>query len=326
MTRFKIVITDFGSPENELEDAELRSSGLDYDLVRLDYQTADQLVPHIRDAHALIVQWAKIDQNVIKSLSQCKVISRYGIGVDMIDLQAAGAAGIPVANVPDFCIDEVSTHTMAFLLSLNRHLIEQHLHVKSGQWAGAPGGQPARLEGQTLGIVGLGKIGRAVAQKAKGFNLKLLGFDPYLSAAAAAEVGVELVDWETLLGRSDYVSLHSPLTAETRHMVNAQAFSLMKPTAYLINLSRGPVVDQVAMYQALVNGQIAGAALDVLEKEPPLADDALLALPNVLFTPHSSSLSATSFIQLRRDVARNVIMALKGQKPRSIVNLRELGW
>ena len=326
MTRFKVVITDFGSPENDLEEAELHSSGLDYDLVRLNYQTADQLIPHVRDADALIVQWAKINQTIIKSLNQCKVISRYGIGVDMIDLKAAGEAGIPVANVPDFCIDEVSTHTMAFLLALNRHLIEHHLLVKSGQWAGAPGGQPARLEGQTLGIVGLGKIGRAVVQKAKGFNLKLLGFDPYLSTEAAAELGVELVDWETLLRRSDYVSLHSPLTAETRHMVNAQALSLMKPTAYLINLSRGPVVDQTALYQALVNGQIAGAALDVLEKEPPMADDPLIGMPNVLFTPHSSSLSATSFVQLRRDAARNVVAALKGQKPRSIVNLKELGW
>src|SRR5215831_2194479 len=158
MSAFKIVITDFGDPGNELEEAELRASGLDYELVRLNARTADELIPQVRDAHALIVQWATISRPVIESLRQCRVISRYGIGVDMVDLDAATERGIPVCNVPDFCIDEVSTHTLAFVLMLNRHILAHYNHVRSGQWGGPPGGAPARLSKETLGVVGLGKI------------------------------------------------------------------------------------------------------------------------------------------------------------------------
>jgi D-3-phosphoglycerate dehydrogenase len=326
MAQFKVVITDFGVPGNDLEAEALRESGLDLELVRLDFSTAEQLIPHVQDADALIVQWAKIDQQVIDSLHRCKVISRYGVGVDMVDLQAAGARGIPVANVPDFCVDEVSTHTLAFLLMLNRHLLAHHEHVKAGHWGGAPGGAPGRLDGQTFGVVGLGNIGQAVVRKASGFGLKILGFDPYISSAQAAQLGVEMVAWDALLRRSDYVTLHCPLTEETRHLVGAPQFALMKPTAYLINLSRGPVVDQVALYDALVNNRIAGAALDVLEQEPPAAGEAILSLDNVIFTPHTSSWSIQSSEQLRRQAAQNVVVALRGETPYSVVNRKELGW
>ncbi len=326
MAQYKVVITDFGSPDNDHEQAVLSASGLDYDLVRLNYATSDQLIPHISDADALIVQWAKIDRPAIESLSRCKVISRYGVGVDMIDLKAAGEHAIPVANVPDFCVDEVSTHAMGFLLMLNRHMLVHHAHIKAGKWGGVTGGPPARLAGQTLGVVGLGNIGRAVVKKAHGFDLKIIGFDPFYTAEKAAELGVEKVEFEDLLRRSDYVSLHCPLTEETRHLVGQSQLALMKPSAYLINLSRGPVVDQVALYEALVTQQIAGCALDVLEKEPPASDDPLLGLDNVIFTPHTSSWSAASIVQLRRQTAQNVVDALRGQTPYSIVNRKELGW
>lgn len=326
MARYKIVITDWGTPENDLEESVLHESGLDHELVRLNFSEADQLIPHVKDADALIVQFAKVNRRVIESLTRCKVISRYGVGVDMVDLAAAGERGIPVANVPDFCIDEVSTHTMTFLLMLNRHLLTHHQHVKSGHWGGVSGGPPARLSGQTLGVVGLGNIGRAVVKKARGFDLKILAFDPYLSNATAAELGAEKVAWEELLRRSDYISLHCPLTEQTRHLVSGPQLALMKPTAYLINMSRGPVVNQAALYEALANHTIAGAALDVLEKEPPAADEPILKLDNVIFTPHSSSWSASSSNQLRRQVAQNVVVALRGGKPYSIVNEKELGW
>ena len=324
MPAFKIVITDFGDPTHELEEAELRASGLDYELVRLNTRSADELIPHVRDAHALIVQWASISRPVIESLQQCRVISRYGIGVDMIDLEAASERGIPVCNVPDFCIDEVSTHTLAFVLALNRHLFAHHTHVTSGKWGGAPGGAPARLSRQTMGVLGLGKIGGEVARKAKALGLRVLAYDPYLKPEQAEALAVELVGLDDLLRSADYLSIHCPLTKETRHLIGPAQLALMKPSAYLINMARGPVVDQVALYAALTNGLIAGAAADVLEQEPPLPDDPLLTLPNMLFTPHTSSWSAESIVQLRRDVARNVVQVLRGDPPRAVVNPQAL--
>ena len=199
-----------------------------------------------------------------------------------------------------------------------------HAHVTSGKWGGPPGGAPARLTGQALGVLGLGKIGSAVARKASGLGLKVLAYDPYLKPEQAQKLEVELVSLDDLLRRSDYLSIHCPLTKETRHLIGSAQLALMKPSAYLVNLARGPVVDQPALYQALVNGLIAGAAVDVLEQEPPAPDDPLLKLPNVLFTPHTSSWSAESVVQLRRDVARNVVQVLRGAPPRSVVNPQAL--
>lgn len=324
MAAFKVVITDFGSPENELEAEELRQSGLDIELVRLNAKTPQELVPHVLDADALIVQWCQIPRELLGQMKRCRVISRYGIGVDMIDLAAAGEFGIPVCNTPDYCIDEVSTHTLTFLLMLNRQVLPQHLHVREGKWGPPVPTPPARLSTQTLGVVGMGNIGRVVIQKAAPFGLKMLVYDPYLSAEAASEAGVEKVDLPELLRRSDYVSLHCPLTDETRHLISTDQFRQMKPTAYLINMARGPIVDQAALVEALTSGTIAGAALDVFEKEPPAADEPLLRLDNVIFTPHLSSWSAQSFVQLRREVAKNVVTALRGDPLRPVVNRRFL--
>jgi phosphoglycerate dehydrogenase-like enzyme len=176
-----------------------------------------------------------------------------------------------------------------------------------------------------VGIVGLGNIGRAVARKASCLGLNLLGYDPYVRAQDLADLNVTMVGLEELLRRSDYVTLHCPLVAESRHMIGAAQLALMKPTAYLLNLARGPVVDQPALYQALVSGTIAGAALDVLEQEPPAAGDPLLLLETVIVTPHTSSWSVESSTQLRRQAARNVVTVLQGKVPPSIVNRRVLG-
>lgn len=326
MAQFKVIITDFGSPENELEAAELKASGLDINLIRLNASTPEELIPHVEDAEALIVQWTKITREVIQSLRACKVISRYGIGVDMIDLAAAGEHGIMVCNTPDYCIDEVSTHTLSFLLMLNRQILPQHQHVRAAKWGPPAPTAPARLSTQILGIVGMGNIGRAVVQKARAFGLKILIFDPYLSADRIGELGAEKVEFEELLHRSDYVSLHCPLNEETHHLIAPEQLKLMKPTAYLINMARGPIVDQAALYRALVDKTIAGAALDVFEQEPPPADEPILKLDNVIFTPHLSSWSADSFVHLRREAAQNVVVALQGKHPRSIVNRKYLGW
>ena len=319
MTSFRVVLTDFTDPDQHIETDVFKRSGLDISLVRAEPGTDRDLAILAPHADALLVQFAQVRKDVIDSLQNCKVISRYGIGVDMIDLEAAAARGIPVANVPDFCIDEVSTQTIGFLIDLNRHTHELDDYVRTGGWGHrpVPCAAPRRLVGQVLGIVGLGAIGREVARKATALGLTVLAHDPYLQSAPAA---VTLVDLDTLLQRSDYVTLHCPLLPQTRGLIGAAAFAQMKSTAYLLNLSRGPVVDQDALLAALTDGSIAGAAVDVLTTEPPAVDDPLLSLPNLLVTPHSSSWSAESSEQLRHDAAANVVEALSGRLPASIVN------
>jgi len=329
MSPFKVVITDFGDPDHSLEAGVLHGSGLDINLVRLQTRVPEELIPHVMDADALIVQWATINRTVIEAMTRCKVISRYGIGVDMVDLQAAGEHGIVVANVPDFCMEEVSDSTIGFLFSLNRRIFVLDRWVRSGGWGSTrpiPYWPPARLHGQTLGIVGLGNIGRVVARKAGCLGLKLLGYDPYIKPEQAAELGVELVALDDLLRRADYVTLHCPLVAETRGLIGAAQLALMKPTACLINMARGPVVVQAAIYDALVNHQITAAALDVLDPEPPDPNDPLLQLDNVIINPHASSGSVEAAAQLRHDTAQNVVEMLSGRLPRSIVNRKALGW
>ena len=262
-------------------------------------------------------------------MTRCKVISRYGIGVDMVDLQAAGEHGIVVANVPDFCMEEVSDSTICFIFDLNRRTFILDRYVRGGGWGSTrpiPYWPPPRMSGQTLGIVGLGNIGRVVARKAGCLGLKLLGYDPYIKPEQAAELGVELVALDDLLHLSDYVTLHCPLVAETRGLIGAAQLALMKPTACLINMARGPVVVQSALYDALVNHTITAAALDVLEQEPPDPNDPLLQLDNVIVTPHASSGSVEAAAQLRHDTAQNVVEMLSGRLPRSIMNRKALGW
>jgi D-3-phosphoglycerate dehydrogenase / 2-oxoglutarate reductase len=319
VTPFRVVLTDFTDPQQSIETDVFNRSGLDINFVRAEPGTDRDLALLAPQADALLVQFAQVRKELIDTLQNCKVISRYGIGVDMIDLEAAAARGIPVANVPDFCIDEVSTQTIGFLIDVNRHTRELDEYVRTGGWGHrpVPVAAPRRLAGQVIGIVGLGAIGREVARKAAALGLHVLAHDPYLESAPT---GVTLVDLDTLLQSSDYVTLHCPLVPQTRGLINAAAIAQMKPTAYLLNLSRGPVVDQDALLAALTDGSIAGAAVDVLTTEPPAVDDPLLRLPNLVVTPHSSSWSAESSDQLRHDAAANVVDALSGRLPRSIVN------
>jgi D-3-phosphoglycerate dehydrogenase len=229
-----------------------------------------------------------------------------------------------VCNVPDYCIEEVSTHTLAFLLCLNRHIWSQDKQVRTGGWSSRKRDLPLRLSGQVLGLVGLGKIGQAVARKAQGLGLRVLGYDPYINQEITRKLDVELLSLEDMLRHSDYVSLHCPLTDETHHLIGTAQLELMKSSAFLINMARGPVVDQTALYQALVQQTIAGAALDVLEEEPPSPDEPMLQLENVIFTPHTSSVTTESMVQLRRDTARNAATVLLGKIPRWVVNRKDL--
>ena len=320
MAQFKVVVTDTSFADTTLEEAAFREAGLDVQVRLLNTRSPAEIIPQVGDADALLVVYAEINRQVIEHLHRCRVISRYGVGVDMIDLAAAREHGIPVCNVPDYCVPEVSTHTLTLILSLNRRLMPQDRHVRQGGWFPPPIETPARLQGQVLGLVGLGRIGQAVARGAMGLGMQVLAHDPYASEERARALGVELVGLEELLRRSDYVSVHCPLTEQTRHLIGAAQLALMKPTAFLINVSRGPIVDQSALYQALANRRIAGAGLDVQEWEPPRKDEPLTQLDNVVLTPHTAYWSDQSVVDLRRGVVANVATVLQGKPPRNVVN------
>lgn len=321
---FRVVITDFTEIGHAIESEVFADSGLSIELVSAEQTKALGLRQAVVGADALLVQFATIDRPLIQTLTSCKVMARYGVGVDMIDLDAATEMGIMVANVLHYCVDEVSSQAIGFVLDLNRQTFALNAHTHAGLWGSQPPpvSPPSRLRGQVLGIAGLGAIGSEVARKAQALGLEILGYDPY--TAPERHPGVSLVSLEEMLRRSDYVSLHCPLVEQTRGLIGAAQFALMKPTAYLLNLARGPVVDQAALVQALRDGQIQGAALDVLVVEPPDPAEPLLHMDNVLVTPHTSSWSVESAIELRREAAQSIVDALQGREPSSVVNRRQL--
>lgn len=322
MHRYRVVVTDFTESGHDVESEVFASSGLDIDLVTAEPGRA-ALLAATAGADALMVQFATIDRTLIDTLTSCRVIARYGVGVDMVDIDAATDKGIPVANVPHYCIDEVSLQTIGFLLDLNRRTLPLAGHVRAGRWGtAAPVTPPSRLRGQLLGVVGFGAIGSEVARKAQALGLEVIAYDPF--AVPDRHPGISFMSLSELLARSDYVTLHCPLTEATRGLIGAAELAQMKPSAYLLNLSRGPVVDQAALTEALRTGVIQGAALDVLSTEPPDPADALLQLDNVIVTPHVASWSIEAGLELRRGVAQSVVDALCGREPASVVNRDQL--
>jgi D-3-phosphoglycerate dehydrogenase / 2-oxoglutarate reductase len=281
--------------------------------------TPAEIMEVARDADALLVTYAKIPAEMIREMKRCRIISRFGIGVDNVDIAAATAAGIVVTKVPDYCIDEVSDHAMALLLSLVRKIPFSSARAHAGRWE-MPAVVPIhRLRGTVLGLVGFGRIPQLVAPKAKAFGLRVVTFDPYVPPAVAEQAGVERVEFADLVKMSDYISIHTPLVPETHHLFNADVFRRMKPGAVLINTSRGPVVDEHALARALDAKELAGAALDVLEQEPPTSSP-LFGRDNVILTPHTSFYSVEALEELQTKAAEEVVRVLSGQPPRNPVN------
>jgi D-3-phosphoglycerate dehydrogenase len=270
-------------------------------------------------ADGLLVTYAKITADIIGRMPRCRVISRFGIGVDNVDVAAASAAGIVVTKVPDYCIDEVSDHTMALLLALVRKIPSSNARTHAGRWEMKAVVPIHRLRGTCLGLVGFGRIPQLVAPKAKAFGIRVLACDPYLADEAFARAGVERAGFEDLLAGSDYVSIHSPLSPETTGLFGAAAFARMKPTAFLINTARGPIVDEAALADALDAGRLAGAALDVMAQEPP-PPSRLFGRDNVIITPHTSFYSEESLVELQTKAAEEVASVLSGRAPRHAVN------
>src|SRR5262245_3176431 len=276
---FIIAITDYVFPSLEPERQVLAPLGVE--LRPQQCHSEQETIELTREADGVLNCYAKITARVIENLKHCKIIARYGIGVDNVDVVAATRSGILVTNVPDYCIDEVSDHALALLLALARHIVAADAAVKAGTWDVVSHAEIRRLRGQTLGLVGFGKIAIAVSAKAQALGLRVLAHDSYLDAELIARHGVEAVDLDTLLTSSDAVSIHVPLLPETRNLIGERELARMKATAFLINTSRGGIVDEEALAVALKEGRLGGAALDVLSAEPLPADHPLRPAPNI---------------------------------------------
>lgn len=285
-------------------------------------KTEDEITEALRDADAVLAWTTPITRRVIEAMAKCKVIVRYGVGVDNVDVDAASERGVVVVNVPDIYSPEVADHTMALILGMARRLVQWDKLVRANQWErkGPIIRYLDRLEGKTLGFIAFGRIPREIARRAKPFGFQMLATDPFVEQAAANEYGVTIVGLDELLGRSDYVSIHTALTTDTHHLMGEQQFRGMKASAYFINASRGAVVDEAALIKALQEGWIAGAALDVLEDEPNRPDSPLLQMENVILTPHVAYASRTGWQLTLVRAGEEVARVLRGERPLYCVN------
>jgi D-3-phosphoglycerate dehydrogenase / 2-oxoglutarate reductase len=319
-----VAITDHVFPNLDAERQLLDAAG--YEL-RYDGNSAtpEEVRAATTGAVGVLNCYAQMPAEVIRALEGCRVIARYGIGLDTIDLPEATAMGIVVTNVPDYCIDEVSDHALALILALARGIVRLDRAVHRGSWSPSDARPLRRIPGRTLGLVGFGRIARRLAEKAAALGFRVVATDPYVPADAMAGAGVEPRDLDTLLAESDVVSLHAPLSDESRHLIGSPELARMKDGAVLVNTSRGPLVDVEALRVALENGRLGGAGLDVLETEPPAHDDPLLARPDVIVTPHAAFYSEESIAELQRKAAEQVVVALSGGRPPYAVNADELG-
>jgi D-3-phosphoglycerate dehydrogenase len=276
--------------------------------------SAEDILEVARDADAILVTYAKLPRELIMQLTRCKAIGRFGLGVDNIDLPACKEKGIAVNYVPDYCIREVSDHAVALLLALIRKIPLSNKVVQAGRWEMPVVVPIRRIAGTVLGLLGFGNIPRLVAPKAKAFGMKVIAFDPYAKPELFKAAGVESVDLDTLFKTSDYISVHAPLTPETRGMVNAAAFAKLKKGAYIVNTARGPLIDEAALIAALDSGQIGGAGLDVVAVEPLAKDSPLLGRDNVIITPHTGFYSIEALDELQSKCASDVARVLSGEK------------
>jgi Phosphoglycerate dehydrogenase and related dehydrogenases len=322
MTNPLVAVTDSVFPN--LEPAKQALSELHAEVKLADAPTPEAILAVAREADGLLVTYAKVPAQIIEQLARCKIIARFGIGVDNVDIDAATRAGIIVTNVPEYCEDEVSDHAMALLLTLIRKIPFANKRAHAGKWEMTAVIPIHRLRGRVLGLVGFGKIPKLVATKAQAFGLQVQTYDPYLTAETTAKFNVKLVTLPELLSTSDYISVHTPLTPETNRMFNADAFRQMKRGALLVNTARGPLVDVEALVDALEAGQLAGAALDVLPQEPPAPGLRLLGRDDVILTPHTGFYSEESMVDLQTKAAQQVALVLSGKEPRYPINLKQL--
>jgi D-3-phosphoglycerate dehydrogenase len=316
---FKVVKTD-GILLTEAEQL-AQFDGLPVNFIEATCLTEEALIAACADADAVLALREPFTAKVMQAMSKCKIISRFGVGLDSIDVPAATAAGIRVANVPDSNFDEVSTHALAMLLALLRRLPQYDAAVRGGRWDALGGGVGIRRPSHmTLGLVGFGRIGRDFARKAQAVGFQLQAFDPHMPSTVFEAAGVKQVSFQDLLVSSDALSLHVPLTASTANLIDADALGQMRAGSYLINVSRGGLIDELALAAALASGQIAGAGIDTLASEPPPADNPLLKQANLLLSPHAAHYSQQSYAEVRTKAFAGVAAVLRGEEPLYPVN------
>ncbi|WP_437223231.1 C-terminal binding protein [Planctomicrobium sp. SH661] len=316
----KVAVTDYSFPDLAMEEAILRPQG--HEIVALkEKRPAAELSQLVADADAVITQFAPVNAEVIASMQKAKVIVRYGIGVDNVDLDAARERRIPVCNIPDYCIDEVADHTLAFILSLTRQVVSNTTHMRSGKWGIAtPVSGMAALRDLTVGVVGFGRIGREVASRLLPFKAKVLVFDPVVKPEDIVQSGCVPASLPELLGSSDVITLHCPSNAHTRGLLNRESLAQAKPGVRVINLARGDLIQTDALVEALQSGQVGGAALDVFQPEPIPGDHPLLKFDNVVVASHIASVSVPAVRKLREGAAQIAALALAGKPLPNVVN------
>jgi D-3-phosphoglycerate dehydrogenase len=317
MERPLVAVTDSVFPNLDTAQKVVSKVGAELRLAKA--PTAEAILEVARTADAILTTYAKVTTEIVQQLTKCRIISRFGIGVDNVDIPTATRKGIVVTKVPDYCIDEVSDHAMALLLAIVRKIPFVNGRVQAGRWEMASVVPIHRLRGTVLGLVGFGRIPQLVAPKAQAFGLRVIAYDPYIPEDVMTRAGVKKVEFAELVKTSDYISIHVPLMPETKHLFNAAVFAQMKPTAYLVNTARGPVVEEAALAAALDKKQLAGAALDVVEVEPP-SQSPLLGRDNVILTPHTGFYSEESLADLQAKAAEEVVRVLSGQAPLNPVN------
>lgn len=315
MPRFRVLQTDFAWPDTEIERRGLAE--VDAELIVADKTDAATLTRLASGVDAIMTNWAKVPEAVIAAAPHCRIVSRLGIGLDNIDVAYCTRNKIPVTNVPDYCVIEVAEHTLALLLGLARKVAFYHHETMQGRYVLQSGPPLKRIAGQTLGLIGLGNIGRLVAKGAQALGMNVVA---YTRSRRDPQPGVNYVELDELLSGSDYVSLHIPLNSDSKRLLGAPQFAKMKKGAYLINTARGGVIDHGALAASLANGHLAGAALDVQDPEPPDLSLAPYNDPRVIITPHAAFVSEESLANLRSRVAKQVATRLTGGVPENVVN------
>lgn len=318
-----VLITDYNFQDTAIEREIFTDAGID--VVEGDVQSPEGIVEAAttHDVDALLIQFADVTDAVFEALPDLRAVGRYGIGYDTIDVRSATKHGVPVLNVPAYCIDEVAEHALALVLACERNVSAFDTQVQGGTWDWKEGRPLFRVGGRTLGLVGFGKIPRTLVEKAAGFDFELLVYDPYVDAQEIEAHGGEKVTFGELLAESDIISVHTPLTDETESLFDADAFERMQDDAVLVNTSRGAVVDTEALHSALVAGELRRVGLDVMPQEPP-DDTPLFDLDDAIVTPHTAWYSEDSIHNLRESIATDVVRAIRGDEPEHVVNGADL--
>jgi D-3-phosphoglycerate dehydrogenase len=321
----KILIADYDFGDVDVERAIIERAG--FELVAAQCKSEDEVIERGRDADGVLCQYARVGARAIDAFTRCKVIARYGTGVDIVDVDAATRKGIQVTNAPnEWCADEVADHAVTLWLSAARKIVEYDRATREGEWHWQTGRPIWRLRGRVLGLLSFGAIARLVAERARPFGVEIWAHDPFVDDAEMYARGVRPISFDALLEDSDYLIIQAPLTPSTRHLFDRKALRRMKTTAILVNTARGPIVEDAALYDALREGWIAGAALDDLEEEPAKQRDwkpesPLFRLPNCVITPHAAYYSEQSIGAVRRIAAEEAVRVLRGEAPRSPVNV-----